>query len=237
MSLHFALSTMPYNCNAWSVPEGTLHFQAPIMQTSRTIFVSGRLLPRCKSWQNLARSALCASFSRRFPISLLLTYTLPISNLQVHPVIERDIYITHVIREVKHVNRKRVDSDRVTGLHVAEPISIDECWNNVFSLLKTSEVTLLQVQESLQHNQAVQQQQQQQLNHSVQQQQQQQQQQHNQAVQQQQHNQAVQQQQQHNQAVQQQQQSILQCLPNRLEQQLNVPSADMQVQLCCLLCR
>ncbi|KAL0049652.1 hypothetical protein WJX82_006873 [Trebouxia sp. C0006] len=83
-----------------------------------------------------------------------------------------------------------------------------------------------QVQESLQHNQAVQQQQQ--LNHSVQQQQQQQQQQHNQAVQQQQHNQAVQQQQQHNQAVQQQQQSILQCLPNRLEQQLNVPSADMQ---------
>jgi tRNA U34 5-carboxymethylaminomethyl modifying GTPase MnmE/TrmE len=84
-------------------------------------------------------------------------------------------------------------------------------------------VTLPQVQESLQHNQAVQQQQQQ-LNHSVQQQQQQQ------------HNQAVQQQQ-HNQAVQQQQQSILQCLPNRLEQQLNVPSADMQVLLYYLLCR
>jgi len=74
-------------------------------------------------------------------------------------------------------------------------------------------VTLPQVQESLQHNQAVQQQQQ--LNHSVQQQQQ----------------------QQHNQAVQQQQQSILQCLPNRLEQQLNVPSADMQVLLYYLLCR
>lgn len=65
-----------------------------------------------------------------------------------------------------------------------------------------------QVQDSLQHNQAVQQQQ---LNQAVQQQQ------HNQAIQQQQHNQAV-----------QQQQSILQCLPNRLEQQLNVPSADMQ---------
>lgn len=90
-------------------------------------------------------------------------------------------------------------------------------------------MTLLQVQESLKHNQAVQQQQQ--LNHSVQQQQQQQ---LNQAVQQQ-HNQAVQQQ--HNQAVQQQQQSILQCLPNRLEQQLSVPSADMQVLLCYLLCR
>ena len=64
--------------------------------------------------------------------------------------------------------------------------------------MKASKVTLLQVQDSLQHNQAVQQ--------------------HNQAIQQQQHNQAV-----------QQQQSILQCLPNRLEQQLNVPSADMQV--------
>lgn len=75
--------------------------------------------------------------------------------------------------------------------------------------MKASKVTLLQVQDSLQHNQAVQQQQ---LNQAVQQQQ------HNQAIQQQQHNQAV-----------QQQQSILQCLPNRLEQQLNVPSADMQV--------
>ncbi len=91
--------------------------------------------------------------------------------------------------------------------------------DNVLSKMKTSKVTLLQVQESLQHNQAVQQQQ---LNQAVQQQQ------HNQAVQQQQHNQAVQ---------QQQQQSILQCLPNRLEQQLNVPSADMQVRLYYLLCR
>lgn len=45
---------------------------------------------------------------------------------EVHPIIERDIYVTHVIREVKHVNRKRVDSNRVTGLHVAEAISLDE---------------------------------------------------------------------------------------------------------------
>lgn len=45
---------------------------------------------------------------------------------EVHPVIERDIYITHVIREVKHVNRKFVDSNRVTGLHVADAISLDE---------------------------------------------------------------------------------------------------------------
>lgn len=45
---------------------------------------------------------------------------------EIHPIIERDVHITHVIREVKQINRKLIDPDRVTGLHIAEAVSLDE---------------------------------------------------------------------------------------------------------------
>lgn len=45
---------------------------------------------------------------------------------EIHPIIERDIHINHVIREVKQINRKLIDPDRITGLHIAETVNLDE---------------------------------------------------------------------------------------------------------------
>ena len=45
---------------------------------------------------------------------------------EVHPIVERDVYIIHVIHENKTVNKTEVETDRISGLHIADPITMHE---------------------------------------------------------------------------------------------------------------